>query len=62
MDSRSTSPTLTMAATEMPIAAPSATTAMDYDHAADRFRLSVAQDFLDSGAFYGMAETLSDTQ
>ena len=55
-------PTPTMAATEMPTAAPSATTAMDHDHAADPFRLSVAQYFLDSAGFHGMAETLSDTQ
>ncbi len=61
-------PTPTMAAMEMPTSAPtaaatsSAMAAMDHGHAADPFRVSVAQYFLDSAGFHGMAETLSDTQ
>jgi hypothetical protein len=56
-----------MAAMEMPTAAPAATTApataMPMDMSmADPFRISVAQYFLDSAGFHGMAETLSDTQ
>jgi hypothetical protein len=61
-------PTSTMAATEVPTVAPTATTApsdttaTDHGHEADPFRLSVAQYFLDSAGFHGMAVTLSDTQ
>jgi ABC-type transporter Mla subunit MlaD len=35
---------------------------MDHGHEADPFRLRVAQYFLDSAGFHGMADTLSDTQ
>ena len=60
--------TPTMAAMEMPTAVPAATAAssdmssMDHMGAADPFRVSVAQNFLDSAGFHGMAEILSDTQ